>query len=141
MISALIDTNVIIDAVRPELPGHAAAARVLAEQSAAGRLLVNEIVYSELAPQVASMTDLDELLDLIDVRIEGFTLMAAYRAGSAHAQYRRTGGVRERTLPDFLIGAHAECAGYRLVTRDARRYRIYFPGLDIVVPGDDPKPQ
>jgi predicted nucleic acid-binding protein len=37
-------------------------------------------------------------------------------------------------MPDFYIGAHAAIAGFTLLTRDARRYRTYFPGLRIVSP-------
>jgi predicted nucleic acid-binding protein len=37
-------------------------------------------------------------------------------------------------LPDFYVGAHAALAGYRLPTRDARRYRTYFPALTIIAP-------
>ncbi len=59
---------------------------------------------------------------------------AAFLAGVTHSRYRRAGGVRERTLPDFFIGAHAVVAGHRLLTRDAARYRSYFPDLDIMSP-------
>jgi predicted nucleic acid-binding protein len=45
-----------------------------------------------------------------------------------------SGGLRERTPPDFFIGAHAVVAGHRLLTRDAARYRSYFPDLDIMSP-------
>lgn len=37
-------------------------------------------------------------------------------------------------LPDFYIGAHAEVEGHTLVTRDAARYRTYFPGVRLITP-------
>jgi predicted nucleic acid-binding protein len=37
-------------------------------------------------------------------------------------------------LPDFYIGAHATVAGHTLLTRDARRYRHYFPKLRVIAP-------
>ena len=59
---------------------------------------------------------------------------AGFIAGKAHRLYRSRGGGRERTLPDFLIGAHALVGGHRLLTRDSTRYRSYFPDLAIVTP-------
>lgn len=69
---------------------------------------------------------------------EGIPWEAAHEAGRAHREYRRRGGARDRTLPDFLIGAHAQVKGYRLLTRDPRRYREYFPAVDIVAPDTHP---
>ncbi|NBU28536.1 MAG: DNA-binding protein, partial [Caulobacteraceae bacterium] len=51
------------------------------------------------------------------------------------AQYRRRGGARESILADFLIGAHAAVAGYALLTRDPRRVRAAFPGVELITPG------
>ena len=59
---------------------------------------------------------------------------AAFLAGKCFLAYRRRGGARTSTLPDFYIGAHAALAGYRLLTRNAARYRTCFPGLEILVP-------
>lgn len=65
---------------------------------------------------------------------EALPFTAAYQAGLAHQRYRRAGGQRERTLPDFLIGAHASVRSHRLLTRNVARYRSYFPALDIISP-------
>lgn len=53
----------------------------------------------------------------------------------AIAGYRARGG-RRMILPDFLIGAHALSERCALVTRDARRYRLAFPGLQLITPED-----
>jgi len=42
--------------------------------------------------------------------------------------------MRHSPLPDFFIGAHAAVTGMTLLTRDARRYRTYFPKLTIIAP-------
>jgi len=60
---------------------------------------------------------------------------AAFLAGKSFLAYRRRGGHRGTPLPDFYIGAHAAVAGYQLLTRDAARYRTYFPRLALIAPG------
>jgi predicted nucleic acid-binding protein len=42
--------------------------------------------------------------------------------------------VRRSPLPDFYIGPHAAIAGFDLLTRDARRYRQYFPTVTGIAP-------
>jgi predicted nucleic acid-binding protein len=37
-------------------------------------------------------------------------------------------------MPDFYVGAHAVVGQMDLLTRDAARYRTYFPGLMIIAP-------
>ena len=59
---------------------------------------------------------------------------ASFLAAKAFAKYRRRGGTKTAPLPDFFIGAHAAVAGMTLLTRDARRYRLYFPKLRIIAP-------
>lgn len=60
---------------------------------------------------------------------------AAFLAGKVFLAYRRRGGRKLSPLPDFFIGAHAAVAGYKLMTRDAVRYRTYFPKLSLIAPG------
>lgn len=59
---------------------------------------------------------------------------AAFLAGKAFFSYRKRGGTKTSPLPDFFIGAHAAVAGYRLLTRNATRYRTYFPTLSLITP-------
>jgi hypothetical protein len=59
---------------------------------------------------------------------------AAWPAAQAFATYRQRGGSRTSPLPDFFIGAHAETAGLKLLTRDATRYRTYFPKVALICP-------
>jgi hypothetical protein len=49
-------------------------------------------------------------------------------------RYRRRGGARRSPLRDFFIGAHAAVAGYRVITRDPKRLRAYFPALELIAP-------
>jgi predicted nucleic acid-binding protein len=88
-----------------------------------------------------SEADLAATLAPLDFMREALPFSAAYEAGRAYLAYRKAGGVRERTLPDFFIGAHAMVKSYRLLTRDAQRYRGYFPSLDIISPETQLRPQ
>ncbi len=58
----------------------------------------------------------------------------AFRAAQAFREYRLSGGGRTAILPDFFIGAHASTLRAPLLTRDARRYRTYFPALRLLAP-------
>ena len=53
-------------------------------------------------------------------------------------RYRGAGGLRTGVLPDFFIGAHAEVERLPLLTRDARRYRTYFPNVALIAPDSAP---
>ncbi len=66
----------------------------------------------------------------------GLVALAAFFAARCFLKYRKAGGVRTSTLPDFFIGAHATVAGMTLMTRDVSRYRTYFPDTALLCPQD-----
>lgn len=137
MTSTLIDTDVLLDL----LGGgeHAAwSARAMEMAFVSGTIVLSPIVWSELGGMSKAARTLDNALSRLRPVREHLSFDAAFRAGTAHAAYRRQGGNRERTLPDFLIGAHAETSGHVLLTRDPKRYRAYFPDLDIIAPDTHP---
>lgn len=136
--STLIDTNILLDVWGPldRLSEWSRSALVACRIE--GELIVNEIVWSEIAPAIRGESLLESSIGKLSIRREHLSWNAAFVAGLAHARYRRAGGYRERTLPDFLIGAHAATAGHRLLTRDPARYRSYFPDIDIIAPDTHP---
>jgi predicted nucleic acid-binding protein len=136
--STLVDSNILIDVWGPPGPMTEWSSTVLAFCHGDGPLVINAVVWSELAPLVAKEALLERVSARLGFARETLPWNAAFLAGLAHAQYRRSGGSRERTLPDFLIGAHASVGGYRLLTRDPARYRSYFPSLDIMSPETHP---
>lgn len=130
----LFDTNVLLDiatADRVWLAWSELQFRTAARQ---GRILINPIIYAELAPAFASVADLDNwLAPSVSERLP-LPYSAGWLAAQAFLEYRRSGGTRTSPLPDFYIGAHAETENLTLVTRDAARYRTYFPNVIIVTP-------
>ncbi len=87
-----------------------------------------------LASGFARVEDLDAALAPLDFQREALRWEAAFLAGKAFVQYRRRGGERRSPLPDFYVGAHVAVRGYALLTRDAARYRTYFPRLTLIAP-------
>ena len=98
------------------------------------RLVINAVVYADVSVHVSRVEDLDAILRGNVLEREAVPFDGAFLAGKCFAMYRSRGGLRSSPLPDFFIGAHAAVAGYRLLTRDAARFRTYFPKLDVIAP-------
>ncbi|RIX98751.1 PIN domain-containing protein [Aureimonas flava] len=139
-ISTLVDTDILLDILnadsRPEQQ-HWSSLR-LDEASDHGSLCLSAVSFAEISQPYSDERVLLSVLRPFGFAYEPFPFEAAYPAGRAHRLYRQRGGRRERTLPDFLVGAHAAFAGHRLLTRDASRYRDYFPDLLIICPETHP---
>jgi predicted nucleic acid-binding protein len=130
----VVDTNVLIDWLADD-PDWAdwSTARVQ-DAASRGPLIINDIIYAELAGRFESAMELDRFVGAADLRHDALPTAALFLAGKAFLRYRRQGGTRTGVLPDFFIGAHATVLDVPLLTRDVRRYRTYFPGLKLIVP-------
>ena len=130
----LVDANVLLDVIHEDPAWQEASEAALQAAIDQGELFLNEIVIAEIAPSFESFEDLTLRLPPALYRLEAIPGEAAFLAGRVHAEYRRRGGRRTRTLPDFFIGAHCAVRGYDLLTRDPRRIRRYFPTVKIIEP-------
>ena len=92
------------------------------------------VVYAELAGHPSEPAHLDQFLDMLGVQMLELSRPAARLAGLAFRDYRHRGGTKTGVLPDFFIGAHAMADGYQLLTRDAGRYKTYFPKIKLICP-------
>ena len=137
MTSTLVDSNVLLDVLNETPRWFAWSSTRLSEAADAGAVIINQVVFAEAAARFDD-AEAAEASAFSRFSRESIPWVAAFKAGQAHRQYRGRGGARERTLPDFLIGAHAEMKGHILLTRDARRYRQYFPALNIIAPDTHP---
>ncbi len=134
MTAVLVDSNVLLD-VATEDPAWAGWSSSTLERMADEAILViNALVYSEVSIGFETIEELEEALPIELYRRESLPYEAAFLAGKCFLRYRWGGGTKRSPLPDFYIGAHAAVAGYRLLTRDAGRYRSYFPKLEIIAP-------
>ena len=128
----LLDSNVVIDLTRPDSLWHDWSEDQLRRYRHEG-LAINQVIYAEASVGFRSMDEFNARLGQFIVRLE-LPWEAAFAAGKAFLAYRQRGGIRTSPLPDFYIGAHAQVSGLKLLTRDARRYRSYFPDIEIVAP-------
>lgn len=134
MTGTLVDSNVLLDVVTEDPAWFGWSAAALARCADDGLLFVNPLVYAEVSIGFDRIEELDSLLDAAGLQRRPLPWEAAFLAGKSFLRYRRRGGARSSTLPDFYIGAHALVEGLTLLTRDAARYRTYFPRLRLVAP-------
>ena len=134
MDATLVDSNVILDVLTEDAEWFDWSTAALARQADAGPLVVNPLVYAEVACRFDRIEDLEAALPADYFLRRALPWEAAFLAGRSFVRYRRKGGQRRSPLPDFYIGAHALIARFTLLTRDPRRYQSYFPTLRLIAP-------
>jgi predicted nucleic acid-binding protein len=130
----LVDSNVLLDLLTEDEQWFDWSAAMLSRAAESGRVIINPVVYAEVSIGFDRVEDLDAALPPAYFTREPVPWEAAFLAARVFLKYRRRGGARRSPLPDFFIGAHAAVSGYTLLTRDASRYRSYFPRLHLVSP-------
>jgi predicted nucleic acid-binding protein len=130
----LVDSSVILDIVTEDPAWSEWSADALAQALDDGPLVINPIVYAEISAGFDRIEDLDDAVPADDFQRDALPYEAGFLAGKAFLAYRRRGGQKRSPLPGFYIGAHAAVRGYRLLTRDAARYRTYFPTVSLIAP-------
>lgn len=128
-----VDSSVLVDLLS-DSPRTDAAASAVRDALRQGPLVLCDIVLAEVCTSLHHGSDVLQVLEEAGLAYLPIEAKAALRAGEMQRRYRQRGGRRERTVPDFLVGAHAllQCDG--LVTFDAGFFRDYFKGLKVIVP-------
>lgn len=124
----------MLDVLTEDPEWSAWSGQALAECAERSALAINPLVYAEVSIRFERIEELEDALPDQDFLRLPLPSEAAFLAGKCFLRYRRRSGGRRSPLPDFYIGAHAAVAGLVLLTRDATRYRTYFPGLEIIAP-------
>lgn len=130
----LVDTNVLLDLVTDDPVWADWSQQQLDLAAARDTLAINAVVYAELSIGYPSIEPLDAMIDAAGLVITAIPRPALFLAGKAFQRYRAAGGVRTGVLPDFFLGAHAMVTHAPLITRDAARYRTYFPEITLIAP-------
>ena len=129
-----VDSSVLVDLLSGTGPDAEAASASVRTALHQGPVVFCDIVLAEVCTMLKQGADALDVLEEVGMAYLPTEARAALRAGEMQRRYRQRGGKRERTVPDFLVGAHAlmQCSG--LITRDAGFFRDYFKGLRVIVP-------
>ena len=134
-----IDSSVLIELLGGDARAETAEAS-LRQALAHGPVVVCDVVLSEVVAGLGYGTELIDTLEGAGIAFSAIEAGSAIRAGEMQRRYKqrlKTEGrapLSPKTVPDFLIGAHAllQCSG--LISRDASFFRDYFKGLKVIVP-------
>lgn len=130
----LVDTSVLVDVLEDDPEWADWSIGQLRAQSKIHRLAINPIIYSELSLTFSTVEALDRAVDDLGLAVIEIPRPALFLAGKAFVRYRRQGGKKQNVLADFFIGAQAAVSRYPILTRDTRRYRTYFSGVNLIAP-------
>ena len=130
----LVDSNVLLDVATDGQVWADWSQAQLEQAAAVGPLVINDVIYAELSARYPSVDVVDSILRDAGVDLAPMPRSALFLAGKAYLRYRAAGGVRTGVLSDFFIGAHAQVERLPLLTRDVRRYRSYFPKVELIAP-------
>ena len=124
----LVNAKVLVDVLADDPAWREWSETRLLEIAATEELAINPIIFAEVSAAVERALP---CLGLVRLPIP---YEAGFIAAQAFVTYRRGAGAKRSPLPDFYIGAHAQTANLRLLTRDAARYRTYFPKVRLITP-------
>ena len=130
----LVDTNVLVDVLQDDAQWAEWSIAQLRAQAAVHQLVINPVIYAEVSLSFSTLEALESAVATLELELREIPRPALFLAARAYARYRQQGGGRLQVLPDFFIGAHAAVEGWPLLTRDASRFRTYFPTLEVVAP-------
>ena len=134
-----IDTSVLIDLLGDDAMADAAEGCVR-DALAHGPVVLCDVVVSEITAGLGHGAEIMDVVEEMGMRFLAVERRSAIRAGEMQRRYKqrlRSGSAApaiERTVPDFIVGAHALLQCSALITRDAGFFRDYFKGLKVIVP-------
>jgi predicted nucleic acid-binding protein len=130
----LVDTNVLVDLLQDDPQWANWSIAQLRAHASIHQLAINPIIYAEISLSFSTLEGVDSAVSTLALELREIPRPALFLAAKAFMQYRRRGGSKLQVLPDFFIGAHAAVEGWPLLTRDASRFRTYFPTLEVIAP-------
>ncbi len=129
----LVDANVLLDVFTSD-PVWFEWSSCQLVANASENLAINPLICAEISAGYPDEATLEKQLSGWKIERLPLPYAAAFPAGKAFLAYRKRCGTKHSPLPDFYIGSHALTSGLTLLTRDATRYRTYFPRLSVIAP-------
>lgn len=130
----LVDSNVLLDIFTEDPVWYQWSSNILMELFDKQSLAINPIIYSEISVGFHNIEDLEKALPIDGFECLPLNKEISFLAGKCFLRYKKNGGQKGSTLPDFFIGAHASILKIPLLTRDVNRYKTYFPNLKLIFP-------
>lgn len=130
----LVDSNILLDVATGDVRWAHSSEDALAQCAEQTELYINPIIYAEVSVGFSTIEALDAALPESLYKRDALPWAAGFLAGKCFVAYRKRGGARVTPLPDFYIGAHAALGKLAILTRDANRYRTYFPTVELLSP-------
>lgn len=130
----IVDTNVLLDVLEDDPDWADWSVVRMRELAKIHALAINPVIYSELSLAFEAFEDFETAVADLELKFLELPRPALFLAGKAFARYRKRGGTKTNVLADFFIGAHAAVMGFPILTRDTRRYRGYFPSIELIAP-------
>ncbi len=135
MKGALVDSNVALDVFLNDPTWADWSESILEEYTLLTHLCINPIIYSEISIGFERIEELETAVSKVGFQMIEIPKEALFLAGKAFLKYKKRKGIKISPLPDFYIGAQAAVLDFDLITRDATRYRTYFPTVRLISPG------
>lgn len=134
MAEVFVDSCVLLDVFNDDANFGAWSVQTLYDCQKTNELVINTIIFSEVALNFDSCIALESILGQLKIRVLTIPLAAAFDVSRVFRQYKNNKGDRKSAMPDFYIGAHARQLNVPIITRDVARFRTYFPELTLITP-------
>ncbi len=134
MHDVMVDSCVLLDILTEDPKWFSWSSAQLAHAANRGMLVVNPVIFSEVSISFDSIEAMDTLFSPECFEYRPISQDAAFLAGKCFLHYRKRRGTKTLPLPDFFIGAQAAIEQLPLITRDTKRFRTYFPTVELICP-------
>lgn len=155
MITA-VDTNVLLDILIPNQIYLESSLKKIENASGKGKIIICEIVFTELASQFPDIGELNNFLNVTHIELIWNNKESLFDASRLWIKYIQKNHKKKscsecgrtidpacplcesklnfprRMLNDFIIGSHANIFADAFITRDRGFYRSYFSGIKII---------